>query len=401
MEKQVIEYILAHWKDTVRKTQEDEGTRIGLPYPYTVPSMKEVFNELYYWDTYFTNRGLIACRLTELAKNNCQNIAYLIEKIGYMPNGSRTVFYGRSQPPFFALMVKDIYEVDKDKAWLLSMCKAIEKELEFWDTRRKSKNGLNYYSVDNDDAWCKAFFEKNVRSRVRVEQDRDWAFAGRCFGGEAESGWDFTNRFGGYCCQYNAVDLNALLYAAESLLGEFLRECGCEGEAWTERANARKQKMNSLLYNKERGAYLDYNFVTGEHSKILSAASFTPYFVRLADEERKGDLPKLLSALELPYGVSATIGPSEGFQWGYPNVWAPIQAYVATGLENYGYIEESERVKAKYLRLVESNFEKTGGLFEKYNGLSGGCDAVSEYGTPQMMGWTAGTYAYFIKEAIF
>lgn len=58
----------------------------------TVPCADGIFNELYYWDTYFTNKALFAIGQLEQAENNVRNILYLIERFGYMPNGSRTFF---------------------------------------------------------------------------------------------------------------------------------------------------------------------------------------------------------------------------------------------------------------------------------------------------------------------
>ena len=97
-------YIKEGWNECIRETKSDDGTLIGLPYPYTVPS-KEAFNELYYWDTYFTNAGLIKSEKAELAKNNTDNILYLVDKYGFMPNGNRTYYLNRSQPPFLSEMV--------------------------------------------------------------------------------------------------------------------------------------------------------------------------------------------------------------------------------------------------------------------------------------------------------
>ena len=55
---QTIEtYLAQKWKETVRYTPQDEGMLIGLPYPYTVPCADGMFNQIYYWDTYFTNKG--------------------------------------------------------------------------------------------------------------------------------------------------------------------------------------------------------------------------------------------------------------------------------------------------------------------------------------------------------
>ena len=78
------EYLEKGWDATVRHNTEDNGTLIGLPYPYTVPGLKDMFDEIYYWDTYFANKGLIISGRVELAKNNCQNMLYLVEKFGFI-----------------------------------------------------------------------------------------------------------------------------------------------------------------------------------------------------------------------------------------------------------------------------------------------------------------------------
>ena len=101
----VKQFIYENWDGTLRSEPKDRESLIGLPYPYTVPSIKDYFNELYYWDTYFTNVGLILSNKPEYAKNNTSNIAYLINRYGYMPNGNRLQFLNRSQPPFFTKMV--------------------------------------------------------------------------------------------------------------------------------------------------------------------------------------------------------------------------------------------------------------------------------------------------------
>jgi alpha,alpha-trehalase len=69
---------------------------------------------------------------------------------------------------------------------------------------------------------------------------------------------------------------------------------------------------------------------------------------------------------------------------------------VFKALLNYGYEAEAKRVAEKYVTLVEMNFEETGNLWEKYNGLTGKV-ASDEYEAPPMMGWTSGVYIYFLK----
>ena len=105
----VKEYIRANIGKTIRTNLEDKSDLIGLPYPYTVPCADGSFQEMYYWDTYFTNVGLLEFGMAEQAKNNTDNVLYMIERYGFMPNGSRTYYLSRSQPPYASLMVKDVY----------------------------------------------------------------------------------------------------------------------------------------------------------------------------------------------------------------------------------------------------------------------------------------------------
>ena len=78
---------------------------------------------MYYWDTYFTNIALISDSDFTQARNNVDNILFLIDRYGFMPNGSNVMYLNRSQPPFASMMVRDIYEINKDKKWLASACR--------------------------------------------------------------------------------------------------------------------------------------------------------------------------------------------------------------------------------------------------------------------------------------
>ena len=112
------EFILNNWDKTIREAKEDTESIIALPKPFTVPSIEGYFQEMYYWDTYFTNVGLFASGLVQQAINNCENMSYVINKYGFFPNATKKHFLKRSQQPYFAFVVEDIYEATKDDKWL-------------------------------------------------------------------------------------------------------------------------------------------------------------------------------------------------------------------------------------------------------------------------------------------
>ena len=64
----VRDFIRTSWDASVQYNPTDSQTLIGLPRPYTVPSVSQTFQELYYWDTYFTNEGLVRDGRLDLAK---------------------------------------------------------------------------------------------------------------------------------------------------------------------------------------------------------------------------------------------------------------------------------------------------------------------------------------------
>ena len=100
----VREFIRDNWHTTVQHCTADTATLIGLPYPYTVPTAGAMFREMYYWDTFFTNEGLVRDGHPELAKGNTDNLLYMVRRFGKVYNGSRTYYEARSQTPYLSMI---------------------------------------------------------------------------------------------------------------------------------------------------------------------------------------------------------------------------------------------------------------------------------------------------------
>ena len=93
------------WGQLTRETTTAPpwSSLLPLPRPYVVPGGR--FREIYYWDSYFTMLGLIEAGREDLADDMVKDFAHLIDNYGHVPNGTRTYYLSRSQPPFFYLMV--------------------------------------------------------------------------------------------------------------------------------------------------------------------------------------------------------------------------------------------------------------------------------------------------------
>ena len=102
---------------------------VPLPKPYLVPGGR--FREVYYWDSYFTMLGLAEAGKAQLLKDITDNFAYLIGRFGFIPNGNRTYYLTRSQPPFFANMVQLLAQ-ERGNGELLRYRPALEAEYRYW-----------------------------------------------------------------------------------------------------------------------------------------------------------------------------------------------------------------------------------------------------------------------------
>lgn len=391
-------FISKYFKDTVKYRPNDCDGEIGLPYRFTTPCANEMFVNMFYWDTYFTNVGLIAEGNIELAKNNADNMRFLINKLGFMPNSNNILC--NSQPPFYYKMVEDVFEVTKDKEWLKESYDALAREHNFWQTERIAPNGLNVYGPhkDYDESlieWRYNYFKSRYKGyEAKTEEDK--VNAAHTIFTMCESGWDCNSRFENAGEFYNPIDLNSLLYGHEKAMAKFAAILGNgEEELWNRRAAERKEKMLKYMFDPKRGFFLDYNYKENKLSPVESAASLYPMFVGLIDfPEKTAELLK--DKLLLKYGVSASV-PGEykyGLQWDYPNIWPPIQYIAYIACKNYGYDKLAKQISDIYVNLIDKSFERTGNLWEKYNGLTGEV-ANEDYNAPKMMGWTAGIYLYF------
>ncbi|MBF3187751.1 alpha,alpha-trehalase, partial [Pseudomonas aeruginosa] len=102
---------------------------LPLPKPYVVPGGR--FREVYYWDSYFTMLGLAESRQHQRVRDMLDNFAYLIDTYGHIPNGNRSYYLSRSQPPFFAYMV-DLQARREGDAAYRRYLPQLQKEYAYW-----------------------------------------------------------------------------------------------------------------------------------------------------------------------------------------------------------------------------------------------------------------------------
>lgn len=385
---EVIKYIHCYWQKLIKSSPP--YTKDGLfylPYPYVVPG--GVFQQLFYWDSYFTILGLKISRLDSLAKGIVNHFLYELKTFGIIPNSSNIPHLSRSQPPFLTSMFKEVWNEDLD--WLRNAFEWAKIEYkEVWmnpATHYHKESGLNKY-YDNIQGMLKVrgeayLYDKDVVIPQRFWQERT----------EAESGWDYTGRFHHQCGYYLPVDLNSLLYKYEVDFSEFsyILELKQECSYWKERASIRKQLMNRYLWNSKYGMYFDFNFITQIQYPYYSLTTFFPLWSRQSSFFQAKEVSKKIPLFLQPGGmVTSTV--YSGFQWDYPNGWAPLQWIVIRGLKNYGYDQEAKEIAIRWIRLCTQMFLSYGTLFEKYNVVESNIHTVGRYPLQEGFGWTNAVY---------
>ena len=395
----INEYIKENMPKTVRECETDSYPFFALPKPYNVPCASGMFQEMYYWDTYFINRGLILDGNVEQAKNNTENLIAMAERFGFVLNGNRAEFLNNSQPPFLSQAVREIYEVTGDKLWLTRAMSAIENEYRFYTEKRGSEIGLSHYDAvmpisDEQKKRGAELLVERLGYTPAVSED-DLA---RGLFAVGESGWDINPRMSYRAYDYAVAELNSLIYSIEDNMEFFSRELGREDAViWKKRKEERALLFRRYLKDDE-GIFFDYDLKEGKRTTLFSAACYYPLYFGIASVDEARAAVEKLTLLETEWGTVTSVQVDDipgTFQWGYPNGWPPMQQIIVGGLLRYGYVDDAKRIAKKFVRLIEKCFIETGHLWEKYDVVNGSADALAEYETPAMLGWTYGTYRVF------
>ena len=433
-EKDVWMHARALWPVLTRSADKSVpgSSLLPLPHPYVVPGGR--FREVYYWDSYFTMLGLAESDQTALVEDMVRNFAHMVTTYGHVPNGNRTYYLTRSQPPFFSLMVELLADLKGDKVFA-EFLPAMEREYRYWT--EGAENGravrmpdgalLSRYWDDADKPrqeshredmetaeeavkdWLSAQSFKNEKQREKAVSDFK-RVVWRHLRSAAASGWDFGSRWLSdprrlstvRTTEILPVDLNCLLYLTERAMrrayssaptdrpDQRARHDALAGE-YEKRSAARKAAIEKYFWNEAKGIYSDYDMKTGKVSDALHMAGMFPLYAKVADPARGGRHARATLSGLLKDGGFQTSTSNTGQQWDAPNGWAPLQWVGAVGLDNYTFHEEARDAAGRWVSLNRRVFERTGRLTEKYNvvdtGLEGG---GGEYPNQDGFGWTNG-----------
>ena len=414
--------IHAMWPKLLRVSRDDfpeRRTLIARRFPFVVPGGR--FREGYYWDSYWIVKGLLRSGMRETALGIVRNFLDDVRAFGYVPNGNRTYYAGRSQPPLLAEMVSLL----DDDALTAEAAPLVEQELGWWSGRRTSAiKGLARYGSDMSEPRPESYLE-DVETAAKAftpnpEADlreilKERTEAGATIYGEiraaAESGWDFSSRWlRGDGLETTRtrdiipVDLNAFLYKAERRLAAFYARLGRQDDAarFAEKARTRRDLMNATFWDPARKRWRDV-LKDGTYASLgPSLSDYAPLWAGIGPPD--GDVAGLVENLEASglvreFGVQATCATT-GEQWDAPNAWPPLVDMLVEGLlglDHDGASQLARSIGTAWLASVKAGFEASGAFFEKYDAdARGKRGAGGEYEPQDGFGWTLGAAAAMV-----
>lgn len=409
----IDEHITYLWNLLSREANKNGGTLIALPKPSIVPGGR--FREIFYWDTYFTMLGLQVAGHTDQLENMIDNFAYLLDTYGLIPNGNRSYFLTRSQPPFFSHMIGLLQE-SKGNEVLLKYLPQLTGEYKFW------MKGANLLTAENpseehtvllaNGQIANRYWDELNTPRAEgyaadlqthAEASADPSDHYRHIRGACESGWDFSGRWfkdgftiqSIHTCELLPVDLNCLLWHLEKTLAKAYTLDGKPQTAvvYEESAAKRQTMIESVLWNTNEQAYTDYDFAAQQSCGAITMAMAYPLFCGIASPEHANlVLDKLEKDFLKPGGLLTTLVDT-GQQWDAPNGWAPLQWIGYKAALNYQRKDLASRIAHNWMSNVERVFGTTGKLMEKYNVIDTSLNAGGgEYLNQDGFGWTNGVY---------
>jgi alpha,alpha-trehalase len=407
-------------KDEVRQNP-DRYSLIHSAHPFIAPGGR--FREFYYWDTYWIVRGLLASQMYNSTKAVISNLADMIQRFGFVPNGGRVYYLHRTQPPLFSGCVHEYFKATNDLEFVKAMLPLMEKERVYWRRERS----VDLQTVDGDSAQFYQYratahgprpesYKEDIDTVAHVNSEKEKVNMWSDIASACESGWDFSSRWFSHdetnpfkytlrsvrTSQIVPVDLNAFACWNEAIMTDLYAAVGnkSQSDAHRHEHETMKHNMKKLFWNAEKGSWFDLDLETGRQREDFYISNPTPLFARCAHDsknvhEQVLDYLKQSGAASFAGGLPTSFVHS-GEQWDSPNGWAPTNHMVIEALAS----STDPRVQDAAFRLadkwIQTNyfvFVRSGGkMFEKYNveTFKSQAGGGGEYEVQEGFGWSNG-----------
>jgi alpha,alpha-trehalase len=392
-------YIKATWARLTREAANPPqgSTLLALPYPFLVPGGR--FSECFYWDSYFTALGLVRHGHLDLVRGIADNFVHLQSSVGLIPNGSRSYFASRSQPPVLSLLIRMLPDA-------VPYLDALIREHTFWMTDSRT--------VTVDDVRLAHYWDELATPRTESFAEDVHTNGGsqapcdrfRHLRAGAESGWDFSSRWLDdphdlstiRCADVLPIDLNTLLLTLEQTIAALADRARRKKESSTFRQLSlrRAEVLRDRCFDPSVGWFCDLEASTLARRPQLTMAGVLPLVSSVATDLQAAAAKRTLIEQFLAVGGLRTTLVETNQQWDGSNGWAPLQYWGAEAMDAHGFTDEAAEIRKRWLATCDQGFAASGVLMEKYNvsqpGVSG---SGGEYAVQEGFGWTNGVYVAF------
>jgi alpha,alpha-trehalase len=328
--------------------QQQKSSLISLPNVAIVPG--ERFRETYYWDTFWVALGLLECDMFSTATGVIRNLLYMVERFGFVPNGSRVYYLNRSQPPVLATAVRAVYEKTRDIDLLKYAVPLLQREhvymtkpekcvnvvsqktgnlhtlSRYWAYTEKPRPESYREDLHTAQEFCELFCNKidsKESDQLRADLFRDIASA-------AESGHDFSSRWFEDRQSIRTIrttkivpaDLNGFMFKMERDLAWLARQLEQNVESVEDVENAQEVAVKfEIMAETRRNAIFEVLWDDSEEKRwrdlVLRRSKFDSYTVAPEDMDSALHKNNRFDDPDAVYEYSFAPGP-------YASDWVPL-----------------------------------------------------------------------------
>ncbi len=402
----LYERVAAGWEPlTIEPSVVAKDSAMPIFHKAAVPSLG-IFKTQFNWDTLFMAMGMRWQGAGQTVAGMADNLLFLLESTGRVPNAARSVYLNKSQPPILPQLVRMSHP--------LRAAQEGQAEADLW-----LEKAYQAMSGDYKDFWCQEG-ERGI-SQINGQSVRlaRWGGPNHKFAMD-ESGFDTTSRFYDRTLDLVPPDLNAFLYRYSNDMAAMAEQLGKgeEADSWRQEAALRKASVLRLCWDEEDGMFRDYRFQGPDRGLCRDqdalAAAAGPLWAGMLDPSvpaEKNMIERSLASLsrfEKEHGLAATAedyGHPE-MQWNGPSGWAPLHMIAIEGAVRYGNYEAASRWIGKWLDTIEKVEGQDGTILERYDVVSGGPPPVQKgryeetQGEGPGFGWTNASLPWGLVEVV-
>jgi alpha,alpha-trehalase len=337
----------------------DQGFDLGQPREMIGSGGRYNLHE-YGWDGYHEAKGWAAAGRWDLVRNKAVNQASMIERFGFVPNGTARFYLDRPQPPYFSHLVRMLAE-HEGKQVLCEFMPAIDREIEYFmqgDPDNPLRDPINATESAVRMPEGETLFRYPTSQKIaRLEQFAyDERMADLAAGGligvardqrrtayfkhartGAGTGLDYLpNQCSGGRYIQNIESAHRVHLSLSSLLVDALRTSAEAHKAIGDHfADIRMEQARSLVrainkYHRNDTVYTDFDFVRGQPVEPDITMAY-PMYNGFTDPRFGRGVIRAMEDYVYPFpgGVVTTLNEAPNFNWGRQKSW-PFAAWLVT-----------------------------------------------------------------------